>query len=436
MPLKERSKESGILSLIGTNHNYSPITIREKCAFPTDNLDIYLKEVKSIPSIREVMIVSTCNRTEIITVSSSDVIPDIIEYLSEHSGIPIGELKGYLYVKKDLDVVKHIFRVASGLDSMVVGEPQILGQIKESYRWSVDFMASGAVLNRIMRRAFHVAKLIRSRTNIGKGAVSIAYAALIKAKNTTNIRSKRMMLVGVGGMSRLAAEHFSSSGVRITHIANRTIENARELSKKYGAKIIPLNDIANHVNSVDIIFTSTSSEKPILLPETFSKKRGKLLIIDTAIPRDVDETVGEMENITLIYLDDLKNIIENTKLMRGKQLETAESIIEAELESYISYVESMDYNNVIAKIREMADRTRKLEVKRFLRKHKELDDKCANDVDKMTNAIVKKILHDPTMNIREFIDHPEGDLYIELLKRVFNLEDKKKDVKCFFSENP
>ncbi len=424
-----------LVTLVGTNHNYSDIKTREKLAFPNDSLDIYLKTIKQIRYIKEVMILSTCNRVEIISVSEKPVEDKIMEFLSDHSGLSVDSLSNVIYVKKDMDAIRHIFKVASSLDSMVVGEPQILGQIKDAYKWSVEFMTSGVVINRIMRRAFHAAKMVKSKTDISKGAVSLAYAALLKAKEKTDIAGKNVLSVGVGEMNRLACEHFSEAGAKITYIANRTKSNALELADKYGAKAISLKEIPDVIDGIDIIITSTASKNPVILRKYVSSKK-KLLIIDMAVPRDTEESIEKEEGVEIVLLDDLKNVIDESVRFRNRQASKALEIIEEELKSYQEYVESLDYDEIIKKLRVIAERTRKKELNKFKKMYKDdLDDEILEGVDRLTHSLVNKLLHEPTKNIKLFIDHPEGDMYVELLKRIFKIENVKKDVKCFFSEN-
>jgi glutamyl-tRNA reductase len=424
-----------ILELIGTNHKYSDLKTREKLSFPNDRLNQYLKKIRSFDFIKEVMILSTCNRVEILTVSDFPVADKIIDYLSKHSQIDKEKLHDILYIKKDMDAVRHIFRVASSLDSMVVGEPQILGQIKDAYKWSVEFMTSGATINRIMRRAFHAAKTVKSKTDISKGAVSVAYASMVKAKEIMNLQNKRILNIGVGEMNRLACEHFSESGAIISYIANRTKSNAEEIAKKYNAKIIGLKDIYSVLNSVDIVITSTASKKPIIKSKALTQVNN-LLIIDMALPRDTEESVGKLDNINLISIDDLNNVVDQSLRFRQKQAKLADKVIEEELESYKEYVESLDYDEIVKQLRIVAERIRKAELNKFKKLYKnKLDEDMLDGVDKLTVSLLNKILHEPTRNIKMFMDHPEGDMYIELLKRIFKIENVKKDLKCFFSEN-
>ncbi len=423
------------VTIVGTNHNYCDIETRQKLAFENDTLDVYLKTLKRIKHIKEVMILSTCNRVEVICVSEEPVEEKIIEFLSDHSELSIEALKDILYVKKNMDAVRHIFKVASSLDSMVVGEPQILGQIKEAYRWSVEFMTSGVVINRIMRRAFHTAKVVKSKTDIAKGAVSLAYAAVLKAKQKTDIVNKKILNVGAGEMNRLVCEHFEEFGAKIAYIANRTKKNALEIAEKHKAKVIGLKDIPNVISEVDIVVTSTSSKQPVIMRD-FVKDKGKLLIIDMAVPRDTEEGIEKENSVDLVLLDDLKNVIDESVRFRNRQAAKALKIIEEELEAYKEYVESLDYDEIIKKLRIIAERIRKKELNRFKKMYKDdLDDEILEGVDRLTHSLINKILHEPTRNIKLFIEHPEGDMYVELLKRIFKIENVKKDVKCFFSEN-
>ncbi len=428
--MKER-----IITLIGTNHKFSDQTIRGRLSFRENEIEIYLKKLRLIKGVREVMILSTCNRVEILLVSDFNIDDSILNFLSEYSKIDINNLSNIVYIKHSTDVVRHMFRVAAGLDSMVIGEPQILGQLKEAYKWSVEFMSSGSTINRIMRRTFHSAKIIRSRTDIAKGAISVAYAALLKVKQIVDLNSKKVLIVGVGEINRLAAEHFSKAEAKISIIANRTIDKAQSFADTYSAKAIKIEDIKKEIGNVDIIITSTASKEPILLKEYIPLNK-KLIIVDMAMPQDTEKEIENLENVKLILLDDLKGIVENSKHSRIKQASIAEKLIDKEVEAYKEYVDSLDYDEVARQLRYTAERVRNIEVAKFRKKYADnLNDEIIEGVDNLTKSLLNKVLHEPTNNIRLFAEHPEGDMYIELLKRIFKIEVSKKEVKCFFSEN-
>jgi len=421
--------------LIGANHNTSPLKIREKLAFDNSKLDRYLLELKSFDGLDEVMILSTCNRVEVLYVSKTDIISRVLEYLSRHSGIELKELKGYLYIKKDIDAVRHVFRVASSLDSMVVGEPQILGQIKEAYKWSVKFYTSGATINRIMRRAFHAAKVVKTKTDISRGAISVAYAGFLKVKELMDVKRKNVLSIGNSEMNRLSCEHFAEHGAIIKAIANRTVGNVVDLAEKYDARVFGLGELKSAFDGIDIVVTSTASNKPIIKPEFIPRDR-KIVIVDLAVPQDTDHSVENLDNVRVIHIDDLKNIVDQSLEYRKKQAELAERIIDEEIEAYKEYVKSLDYDEVIKEIRLRAERIRKLEIYKFKKIYKNrVNDELIEGIDKLTKSLLSKILHEPTMNIKSFLNHPEGDLYVELLKRLFDISKSKKDVRCFFSES-
>ncbi len=418
--------------VIGTNHRYAPQDVRERLAIGDEQIEAALKTLKSMKGVKEVMILSTCNRIEIISVLVEPVEERIVEFMSSYSSLPAEKLKEILYIKRDMEAVRHIFRVASSLDSMVLGEPQILGQLKEAYKWSVEFMTSGATINRIMRRAFHAAKAVKSRTGISKGAVSIPYAAVMKAKSLMDLEGRVLMSVGSGEMNRLTCEHFAECGVRIRYVASRTIENAKKLASAYGAQALTLQEIGDYISDVDIVVSSTGSKEPVITKEVL--KNSRPLIIDLAVPRDTEPSL-EKDN-RIILLDDLKSIIEEALTFRKQQAKEAEKIIDSELKAYEEYVASLDYDEVVKRLRLMAEDIRRREIARFRKSYADrIDDDVMEGVDRLTRAIINKVLHEPTVNIKLFMEHPEGDMYIELLKRIFKIEHSKKDIRCFFSEN-
>ncbi len=422
-----------VICLVGTNHRYADQQLRERLAFEEEKLGRYLKELKVLSEAKEIMILSTCNRVEVLAVSDKPIEDRIIRFLADYSGVPVDKLEEVLYVKRDMEAVKHIFRVASSLDSMVIGEPQIMGQLKEAYKWSVEFMTSGAVINRIMRRAFHAAKVVKSETQIAKGAVSIPYAALIKSKEILgSLEGKKVLSIGVGEMNRLACEHFHEAGAAIAYVANRTRSNAEALAKQYSARLISLEDVPVALKDVDVVVTATSSRQPVITKDMIPENRP--LIIDMAVPRDTQRGVEGLTSVVLI--DDLKGIVDDALKFRKKEALKAEQIIERELETYREYVASLDYDQVVKKLRLRAEQIRQRELERFKKSYSsKVDDELLEGVDKLTRALLNKVLHEPTVNIKLFMDHPEGDMYIELLKRIFKIEHSKKDVKCFFSEN-
>jgi len=359
----------------------------------------------------------------------------VIGYLSDYSKISREELEKYLYIKKDIEAVRHIFRVASSLDSMVVGEPQILGQIKGAYKWSVEFYTSGTTINRIMRRAFHAAKVVKSKTDIAKGAISVAYAALLKVKELMDVKGKKLLSIGNSEMNRLACEHFSEHGAIISKLANRTIEHVVDLAEKYNARTFSLDNLKEAFEDVDIVVSSTGARDSVIRFDVIPQDRD-IVIVDLAVPPDTDRSVGGLENVKVIYIDDLKNVVDQSIEYRRKQAELAERIIDEEIEAYKEYVQSLDYDNVIKEIRLRAERIRKLELYKFRKIYKnKVNDELIDGVDKLTKSLLSKILHEPTINIKGFLNHPEGDLYVELLKRLFDISKSEKDVRCFFSEN-
>ncbi|WP_035586346.1 glutamyl-tRNA reductase [Hippea jasoniae] len=423
-----------MISLIGTNHKNSPSFVREKLAFDNNHLDRYLLELKNRLLLDEVMILSTCNRVEVLFVAKEDKDDSAIEYLSRHSSIQIDELKKYLYIKHDLDAVEHIFEVASSLDSMVIGEPQILGQLKEAYKWSVEFYTSGATINRIMRRAFHAAKVVKTKTDIAKGAISLPYAAFLKTREIVDIENKNVVSIGSSEMNVLTVEYFAKAGAKITAMVNRTPEKVEEIAKTYNARVFSLNGLKEALKDADIIISATSSMQPIITKDLLPHKN--LIIIDMAIPPDTEKSISNMNNVKVIFIDDLKDIVEQSLNYRKNQAERAKKIIKDELQEYVKYVESLNYDDVIKKIRMDAERIRSLEIYKFKKMYNgKLDDELLDGVDKLTRSILNKVLHEPTVRIKDFINHPEGDMYIELLRRIFNISKSKEDVKCFFSAN-
>ena len=276
--------------------------------------------------------------------------------------------------------------------------------------------------------------MVKANTDISRGAVSVAYAGYLGVSKLIDLEGKRVLSIGSSEMNRLALEYFSKHGADIYALANRTKSNIEDLCEKYNAPAYGLDEIGHILPEVDIVITATSSKEPIIKKCDIPNKN--LIILDLALPRDTQKGVEDLENVVVIFIDDLKNVVDETLKERKKQAQIAERIIDDELKAYQEYVESLNYDEVVKQIRLTAERIRKLELYKFQKIYKnKVDDEIIDGVDKLTRSLISKILHQPTMNIKDFLNHPEGDLYVELLRRLFGLSKSKRDVRCFFSEN-
>jgi glutamyl-tRNA reductase len=336
--------------LIGLNHKTAPVEIREKFADICVDGAAPLEQLSRIGRVKEVLFISTCNRMEILfTTSTLDQgIGAVVSFLADVYGQTSAALKPYLYIHLDQEAVKHLFRVACSLDSMVVGESQILGQIKQTYRDATEARTSGVILNRLLHKAFSVAKRVRTETKIGSSAVSVSYAAVRLARKIfDDLRDKKAMLVGAGEMAELAAEHLRSHGVEQIVVANRTLDRALELARRLNGTTVSLEELGQELERVDIIISSTGSPHPVIKAREVRKRmrarrNRPLFFIDIAVPRDIEPEVNRIDNVYLYNIDDLQSIVEVNQAERLKEAVRAEHIIESEALQFEGWLRTLE----------------------------------------------------------------------------------------------
>ncbi len=417
--------------VLGLNHKTAPVEIRERLAFSEERLEEALKRLKGVEGIKEGLILSTCNRVELLVVARDyhAGVNGVKRFLSDYHNIPIPEFEKYLYVYDTDEAIKHIFRVASGLDSMVVGEPQIFGQIKEAYARACKAKTSEIILNRFLHKTFQVAKRVRTETTIGERAVSVSYVAVELAKKIfENLEDKSVMLIGAGEMSELATKHLISSGVRRIIIANRTYERAVEQAEKYNGYPIKFEEIYYYLREVDIVISSTGSRSYILKHNDISdvmklRKNKPMFFIDIAVPRDIDPLVNEINNVYLYDIDDLQGVVSTNIKEREKEAIKAERIIEHEYRQFNKWLGSLSLTPVITSLRNRMEAIRRKEVEKTLSKFKEFDETHRKALDILTTSIINKILHYPITNLKKEAENPEGGIYIEAIRKLFALDE-------------
>jgi glutamyl-tRNA reductase len=420
---------------VGLNHKTAPVAIREKLSFPEDAIGAALKRLTAVYGLTEGLIISTCNRVEVVAVSPNvdRGIEDIKRFLAESHKIPLSELNEHLYDYSGEEAVKHLFRVSAGLDSMVMGEPQILGQVKDAYGHAVQHSTAGVIITKLSHKAFSVAKRIRTETKIGAAAVSISYAAVELAKKIFgDIRDKSVMLIGAGEMAELAARHLQNAGIRELLIANRTYERAVNMAKAFDARAIMYREFVHCLKDVDIVIASTGSPKFIVGPDDLTevmkeRKNSPMFFIDIAVPRNVDPLVNNIDNIYAYDVDDLQGVIQANLKERQKEAKEAEAIVAEEIGTFYCWVKSLDVVPTIIALRKSLDTIRKTELEKALSELGELTDKDKKTLESMTSAIVNKILHAPVTHLKKEANNIEGDFYIEAARRLFDLEDEKED---------
>ena len=418
--------------LIGLNHNTAPVELREKIAFSEQELKQALVCLKQETDINEVLILSTCNRVEIL-VAVSDIqnaIKKIEQFFSEKKDINFKKIENSFYIHLNKEAIKHIFMVSAGLDSMILGEPQILGQIKDAYREAVGQKTSGPILNRLIHKAFFTAKKIRTETGIGSHAVSISYAAVELAKKIFGkLENKTLLLIGAGEMAELAVEHLKRNKVIDVYVANRTFKNGLELAKKFKGRALKLEEVQNALEIVDIVISSTAAPDFII-----SKKEVKSIIrlrrnrpiffIDIAVPRNIDPNINGLANSYLYDIDDLQEVIKENKELRNKEAVKAQRIVEEAVITFLNWYESLDINHVISALKSKLETIGEAELKKTLSSLKHLSQKDAEALSVMTASFINKILYDPILFLKSAGCKKDKTVYLDFTKKVFNLDNK------------
>jgi len=419
------------LVVVGLNHNTAPIQIRECLAFPENKMEDALCKVHTIPSVKENMIVSTCNRVEVYaaTRQTEKAILDLKHFLSQFHGLPLKEFEKNLYALMGEEAVKHIFRVASSLDSMVVGEPQILGQIKSAYEMAVETRTSGIILHRLLHRAFHVAKKVRTETKIGDSAVSVSSVAVeLAQKIFETLEKKTVLLIGAGEMCELAARHLISGGVEKVLVTNRTYDRALALAKEFKGEAIPFDEMNQGLRRVDIVISATDSPRPLIQHDQVVKvmkdrKQKPIFFIDIADPRDIEPGVGDIENVYLYNIDDLKKVADENIKDREKEAQKAEAIVKDEVIKFVNWYHSLEVTPTVVALRKKFEEIRKKELEKTLSLHPNLSEKEKKSLEALTSSIINKILHTPSTLLKQTNEEAMADLYLDTLRTLFQLPE-------------
>ncbi|RLB03958.1 MAG: glutamyl-tRNA reductase [Deltaproteobacteria bacterium] len=417
--------------LLGLSHKTAPVEIRERVASICADGRTPLEWLPQLKKIDELFFLSTCNRVEFLFTADSaqEGIEELSNKISTEIGQPLSTIQGHIYVYYNLEAVKHIFKVASSLDSMVVGEPQILGQIKDAYRESVDHRTSSVILNRLLHKSFSVAKRIRTETKIGSYAVSISYAAVELAKKIFgSLENKAVLLIGAGEMAELAAEHLIHNGVSKIYVVNRTLERAVELATRFRGSTIPFDQIPENLSKVDIIISSTGASGFILeYDEIKSRMRARrnrpLFFIDIAVPRDIEPTVGDIDNVYLYDIDSLQGLVELNLNERRKEAEQAEHIIEEEALKFDNWLKTLEVVPTIVALREKAEKIRQQELRKSLLQLSNNAQNIEECLEVLTKSIINKLLHDPILFLKRKSIRDSKNLYVDLVQSLFNLHE-------------
>lgn len=414
------------LALVGLSHKTAPVEIRERLAFTEEAVRTALTSLVDRQDITEAMILSTCNRVEVVAESPDDRL--IRDFLCEFHRIPHESVSQHLYSFKNADAIRHVFRVASSLDSMMVGEPQILGQVKEAYRIATDAGTVGMHLSALMNRAFAVAKKVRSETGISQSAVSVSYAAVELARKIFgDLTGKTVMIIGASKMGELAAKHLKRGGVSSVLVTNRTFERAVELAKVFEGAAVPFEHFTDHMDRADIVISSTGAPHFIinraLAEQIIHRRKNKpMFFIDIAVPRDIDPTVNEIDNAFLYDIDDLQQVIDANLKERMKEASRAEEIIDHEVQAFCTKMQSREVIPTIVQLKDTLEKLRRDEIERHRRNLKDLSPEGQAAIDQITQALVNKILHHPIAQLKQMAHDPRGPEVADLIRKIFNIK--------------
>ena len=420
------------LLVVGLNHNTAPIEIRECLAFSEDKMEDALSKVHALPSVKENMIVSTCNRVEVYaaTRETEKAVHDLRDFFSQYHGISLKDFEKSLYTHVGEEAVRHIFRVASSLDSMVLGEPQILGQIKEAYDLAQQANTSGLILHRLLHRAFHVAKKVRTETKIAISAVSVSSVAVeLAEKIFGTLEKKTVLLIGAGEMCELAARHLVSGGIEKILVTNRTYERAVSLAQEFRGEAIPFEEMGLGLKKTDIVISATNSPQYLIGHDQITKvirdrKQRPIFFIDIADPRDIEPKVGDIENVYLYNIDDLQKVANDNIKDREKEAQKAETIVQDEVVKFVNWYHSLEVTPTIIALREKFEAIRNRELGKILSLYPNLTEKEKQSLEAMTSAIINKILHGPLTLLKQTDEETMADLYLDTLRTLFQLPEK------------
>ena len=417
--------------LVGVSHKTAPVDIREKLHFPEPRLGEALHQLRTQFGFEESLILSTCNRVELVAETS---IPDeglhqLKQFIYAFHQVQPDNFERFLYSYTQTEAVHHIFRVASSLDSMVLGEPQILGQIKNAFTLAKGAGSVGRTLNSVMTRAFYVAKRVRSETGIAGSAVSVSYAAVELAKKIFNkLTGKTVLILGAGKMSEMAANHLTHSGVSRVMVWNRSYPSAVEVARLFKGEAILPEELFKHIQQADIIISSTGAPHFILTREDGERiihlrKNHPVFIIDIAVPRDVDPEINKVNNIFLYDIDDLRNVVDANMRQRQKEAQSAEDIVRQEVESFVRHSQTLDVAPTIVRLREHWEKVRLDELAKNRKRFGDLSREQEVALENLTQSLLNKMLHGPISELKRVSSQPADGTALDVIKRMFGLKE-------------
>jgi len=420
---------------MGMNHETASVDLRERLASDSQATQRALGFIREMACIKEGLFLTTCNRVETIftTEDIEEARKSMVSFMSELGEVPENQVKSSLYTLEGMDAVQHILRVTSSLDSMVVGEPQILGQIKAAYAEATRQRTSGVVLNRLMHRAFHAAKRVRTETEICGSAVSISYAAVELAKKIfQDLAGKKVLLLGAGEMAELAARHFLNQGVSTMSVANRTFERAVEVAQTFRASPVYLDEIGSQLLDVDIILASTASSRYVVTREgvkgILRKRRNRpLFFIDIAVPRDIEPEVNQLPNVYVYDIDDLQGVVDVNKAERLQEACKAERIVEEESFKFERWLKTLAVVPTIVSLREKAEAIVQTELKKSGSHLGDISPEQMEAVRTLSRSIAEKILNHPILYLKRRSARPTVNTDLDITRKLFGLDEDNRE---------
>ena len=416
------------LFVAGLSHRSAPVELRERVDFSRDGIERALQAVENAGLTRDAVVLSTCNRSEIYATLERDAdVEALTRFFSEYHGLPHEEIAGHLYVHRGIDVARHLFRVAAGLDSLVVGEPQVFGQVKSAYTLAANRGMTGAFLNRLFHAAFSTGKRVRSETGLSEGAVSVSYAAVALAKKIFGaLRGRTVCIAGAGDMASLTGVHLKAQEVERIIVASRTPENAERLAAELEGEAVPWTRLTEALTAADVAVTATGASTAVItrgvLQQVMRQRPHRpLFIIDIAVPRDVEAAAGDLEQVFLYNIDDLQQIVKDNLAKRGTELSRAEAIVNEESSRFAEWLKSRDVIPTVVALRERFETIRRAELRRLDAQLAGLTPDARNRVDEITRLLVEKLLLSPTEQLKSLDDETMVAVYSEALSRLFSL---------------
>jgi len=423
------------LLITGLNHRTAPVEIRERLAFDPASLPEVLRDLLDRHGVAEGMILSTCNRVEVtVAAEQADGLAESIgSFLGAARQVDPAWLSPHLYHFEDREAVRHLFRVAASLDSMVVGESQILGQMKSAYCAAKETGAIQGFLDTVLTRAFSVAKRVRSETEIGKSAVSVSYAAVELARDIFgSLNGRKVLLVGAGKMSELAARHLKRGGCSQIFVTNRTPSRAQDMAALFEGQIVDYTRFKERLPEMDIVLTSSGAPHYLLTRDDMrhmleARRNRPVFVIDIAVPRNVDPAVNDLEHVFLYDIDDLQQVVQNNLLGRKREAEQAEEIIAEEVDRLMQRLESRQAVPAIVRLQEQLELVRQAELDRVRGRLGELTEQQEQAIDALTRGIINKIAHAPITELRRNAGRPDGEVVLDVIRRLFRLDEYKRE---------